>query len=446
MTRTGFARAAGSKPSSFRIRPFSDMMADRDVQGESADMVCGLERKRRFAIHIARAVTGAACAFLAGTSPAQQDLAAKPVFSGAEIKIILSHGPWPAPSQPDPSNRVSWKPEAIEFGTRLFFDQRLSASGTMSCSNCHVPERNWTDNLRRGVGMSEVDRNTPTLMNLLGSPWYGWSGASDSLWSQSLRPILDPRELAATPRHVAQLVRNDEQLSCRYRKAFGAPPSATDDEAVFVDVGKALAAFQETLMSGATPFDKFREALARGEPPAAWTYSEPAQRGLKLFIGKGGCTNCHSGPNFTSGEFFRTGLSRFEPHGRPDPGRPAGIQQLLKSRFNLLGPYNDDKTGASAAHTRQASLEKAAPGEFKVPTLRNLILTAPYGRDGRVDTLADVVKHYASLDPVQLHAKDGRPAKPLNLTQREQTDLVVFLESLSTFSNPWRPDDGGECH
>src|SRR6185436_19410077 len=236
------------------------------------------------AIHAARAVAGAACALLAAASPAEQELA-KPVFTDSEIRIILSHGPWPAPAQPDPTNRVSGKPDAIELGTRLFFDQRLSAKGTVACASCHVPERNWTDNLRHGVGMSEVDRNTPTLMNLSGSRWYGWDGASDSLWSQSLRPILDERELAATPRHVARIVRDDEQLSCRYRKAFGAPPSSTDDDAVLVDVGKALAAFQETLMSGSTPFDRFREALARGEPPSSWRYSEPAQRGLKIFIG-----------------------------------------------------------------------------------------------------------------------------------------------------------------
>src|SRR5712691_1522172 len=100
-------------------------------------MVSGLERKRRFAIHVARAVVGAACALLAGTSPAEQDLAAKPVFTDGEIRIILSHGPWPAPAQADPTNRASGKPEAIELGTRLFFDQRLSGSGTLSCSTCH---------------------------------------------------------------------------------------------------------------------------------------------------------------------------------------------------------------------------------------------------------------------------------------------------------------------
>jgi len=399
---------------------------------------------RRMAMGVAGAVVGAAFALLAGTGKAE-DLAAKPVFTDAEIKIILSHGPWPAPMQADPTNRVSGQADAIEFGTRLFFDQRLSAKGTVACGSCHVPERNWTDNLTRGVGMSEVDRNTPTLMNQSGSRWYGWDGASDSLWSQSLRPILDERELAATPRHVAQLVRNDEQLSCRYRKAFGAPPSATDDEAVFVDVGKALAAFQETLVSGRTPFDRFRDVLAGAERSSIDTYSEPAQRGLKIFIGKGGCTTCHSGPNFTSGEFFSTGLSKFAPHGQADPGRQAGIRKLLESRFNLLSPYNDDKTGTSAARTREASLEKAGFGEFKVPSLRNLILTAPYGRDGSVETVAEVVRHYAGIDPVALHAKDGRPAKPLNLTPREQTDLVVFLQSLSTFSNSWRPDDGGQC-
>jgi quercetin dioxygenase-like cupin family protein len=168
-------------------------------------------------------------------SSAEESVAVKPAFTDHEIRIILSHGPWPAPVPNDPSNRVSGKLPAIEFGTRLFFDQRLSGSGTTACASCHVPERNWTDNLRRGIGVAEVDRNTPTLMNLRGQRWYGWDGAADSLWSQSLRPILDARELAATPRHVAALVRSDEQLSCRYRRVFGVPPSATDDEAVFVD-------------------------------------------------------------------------------------------------------------------------------------------------------------------------------------------------------------------
>lgn len=394
---------------------------------------------------IAFAAIGAACAALSWVGSAEENVPARPTFTDNEIRIILSLGPWGAFAPPDPTNRVSGNADAIELGTRLFFDRRLSGAGSVSCSSCHVPERNWTDNRRRGVGMAEVDRNTPPVINLHAQPWYGWGGAADSLWSQSLRPIVNERELAASQRHVARLIRSDEQLACRYRKAFGTPPSPNDDEAVFVDVGKALAAFQETLMSGMTPFDWFRIALARGEKPSSMNYSETAQHGLKIFIGKGACASCHSGPNFTNGEFFDTGLSRFAPLGKPDSGRHAGVRQLLESRFNLLGPYNDDRTGASAARTRQLSLEKATPGEFKVPSLRNLMLTSPYGRDGQVDTLAEVVRHYSGIDPARLLAKDGRPARPLNLTAREQTELVVFLESLSTFSNPWRPEDAGDC-
>src|SRR5215510_2846332 len=157
---------------------------------------------------LAGAMVGLAC-LLPWASPAQDKVS----FSPEEIRIILSHGPFPAPGGPDPTNRVSGKRDAIEFGTRLFFDQRLSGDGATSCGTCHVPERNWTDNLRRGVGQVEVDRNTPTLINLHAQPWYGWGGAADSLWAQSLRPILDRRELAATPRHIAQLVRTDEQLA-----------------------------------------------------------------------------------------------------------------------------------------------------------------------------------------------------------------------------------------
>jgi cytochrome c peroxidase len=369
----------------------------------------------------------------------------KVVFTDAEILVILSHGPWPMRVPKDPSNRVSGQQEAVELGKHLFFDPRLSGGGTISCGTCHVPDRNWTDNLRRGVGMAEVERNTPSLMNIAAQNWYGWGGASDSLWSQNLKPIVDQRELASSPARVAQFIRNDEQLACRYRKTFGAAPSPADDEAVYVDVGKALAAFVETLVSGYTPFDKFRDALARGEPPREGSLSEPAQRGLKIFIGKGGCESCHSGPNFTSGEFFKTGLSKFSPRGKPDPGRDAGIRLLLESRYNLLGRYNDDASGATAARTRKVALEKQRFGEFKVPSLRNLVLTEPYGRDGEADTLAQVVKHYSGIDPAHLRVRDGKPGKPLNLTPREQTDLVVFLESLSTFANGWRPDIVGKC-
>ena len=353
--------------------------------------------------------------------------AQEPSFTEAEIRAILAHGPWPTPMTTDPSNRVSGKRAALELGERLFFDTRLSADGRFSCGTCHVPERNWTDNRTRGFAAAEVSRNTPTLMNVRLGRWFGWDGAADSLWSQSIRPMLDRRELGATPAHVAELVRKDEEIACRYRRAFGAAPSPTDDEAVLVDVAKILAAFQETFESPPTPFDRFRNALARGQSAF---YSDAAKRGLKIFIGKGNCSTCHSGPNFSSGEFQDNG---FAARGRPDPGRVDGLKQVQASRFSLHGRYNDDPQKGVRSVEAQAE-----PGAFKVPTLRHLMLTAPYGHHGEFATLAEVIRHYSEQGSAKL--------APLRLTAQEQTDLVVFLESLSTLSSPWRPEDHGRCH
>lgn len=366
-----------------------------------------------------------------------------PVFTESEIRAILAHGPWPVQGKKDPSNRVSGNRYAIELGERLFFDRRLSESGRFSCGTCHVPERFWTDNRARGAAAAEVERNTPTLMNVGLGRWFGWGGASDSLWSQSIRPILDPRELGASPRHVAELMRNDEQLACRYRKSFGSMPPASDDELVLVDVAKALAAFQETLDSAPTPFDHFRNALARGERIAPGRYSEAAQRGLKTFIGKGACDTCHSGPNFSNGEFRDNGFSSLATLA--DSGRIEGVKRLREGRFNLLGPYNDDPERSTAEGTRRVVQEPGDSGAFKVPTLRNLLVTAPYGHHGEIERLADVVRHY-SESPDRPHASGQSALKPLRLSAQEQSDLLVFLESLSTFSNPWRPEDTGRCY
>lgn len=373
-----------------------------------------------------------AVAFLPWSAAAAEDA---PAFTESEIRAILAHGPWPAPAKTDPSNRVSGKREAVELGERLFFEPRLSTSGKFSCGTCHVPERNWTDNQTRGAAAAEVDRNTPTLMNIRLGHWFGWDGASDSLWGQSIRPILDVRELGASPRHVADLMRNDDQLACRYVKTFGELPSASDDERVLVDVAKALAAFMETLESPPTPFDQFRNSLARGERVPTWKYSEAAQRGLRIFIGKGGCDRCHSGPNFSDGEFHANGFAALGK--RADPGRAEGVKRLRDSRFNLLGAYNDDPVRSTAESTRVVLKQAAAPDAFKVPTLRHMLLTAPYGHHGEIERIADVVRHYSETG--------GPEVKPLRLTTAEQTDLVVFLESLSTFGNPWRPEDRGRC-
>jgi cytochrome c peroxidase len=362
---------------------------------------------------------------------------AAPEFSDAETRAILAHGPWPAPWTRDPSNRASGSAAAIDLGERLFFDRRLSGNGEFSCSRCHLPERNWSDGLARAVGLEEVDRNTPSVINTRYQRWFGWDGANDSLWAQSVRPILDPRELGASAAHTAKLVRSDRDLACRYRRTFGSAPAA-DDERLLVDVAKALAAFQETLVSGRSAFDEFRDALARGDRAAAARYPEPAQRGLRIFIGKGSCNVCHAGPAFTNGEFHDTGIPFFIRPGQVDSGRHAGIKRLLASRMNLLGLYNDDAKRSSAVGTRHVVLEHRNFGEFKVPSLRNLALTAPYMHNGRLATLRDVVRHYSEISPDRLHSDGEAILKPLKLTERETGDLVAFLESLSDGGGGYR--------
>ncbi|MBI1943307.1 MAG: cytochrome-c peroxidase [Betaproteobacteria bacterium] len=353
-----------------------------------------------------------------------------PQFSPAEERAILRHGPWPAPWSPDPSNRASGSAQAIELGERLFFEPRLSPSGKVLCATCHVPFRGWQDSRARAAGLAEVERNTPSVLNVRYGRWFGWDGAGDSLWAQSIRPILEPREMGGSVAQAAALVRSDAELACRFAKAFGALPAA--DEALLAAIGKALAAFQETLVTGRTPFDEFRDALARGDAAAMKSYPPAAWRGLRIFVGRGNCSACHFGPAFSNGEFHDTGVPFFVAGGGVDPGRLGGIRKLLASEFNLLGRYSDDGQKKSSLKTRHVAAEHRNFGEFKVPALRNVALTAPYMHNGSLATLADVVRHYSELSADRLHA-DGEVLllRPLRLGAGEAADLVAFLESLT---------------
>ncbi len=362
-------------------------------------------------------------------------------FTEVELNRVLSHGPWPMQWTPDPSNRVSGNSSAIDLGERLFFDEKLSVNEKVSCGTCHIAEYNWTDGVKRNKGQALVDRNTPTLMNLRHHRWFALDGAADSLWSQSMRPIVDARELASTPAHVAQYIRKDPDLSCRYEKTFGVSPSRQDDEAVLVGVGKVMAAFQETLTTDITPFDQFRNALARGDHAAAALYSREARRGLKIFVGKGNCSTCHTGPMFTNGEFHDVGVSHFVGGDgkKVDGGRHDGIKILTASKFNLLGPYSDDATRASAVKTAHLKPEHRNFGEFKVPSLRNVGYTGPYMHSGEMQSLNDVVRHYSELNVDRLHSDGEALLKPLRLTPRESADLVAFMQTLNMDrAPPWR--------
>jgi len=323
------------------------------------------------------------------------------------------------------------------MGERLFFDPRLSPSGKVLCATCHAPYRAWQDGRARAFGLADTDRNTQGLLNVRYQRWFGWDGAGDSLWAQSVRPILEAREMGGSAAQVAALVRGDAELSCRFEKVFGAPVSASD-EAVLAGVGKALAAFQETLVSGRSPFDEFRDALASGDLSSMKRYPEAAQRGLRIFVGRGNCGACHVGPAFSNGEFHDTGVPFFVAGG-VDQGRYGGIRKLRSNALNLLGRYNDDASGLSAVKTRQVAEEHRNFGEFKVPSLRNVARTAPYMHNGSMATLADVVRHYSEINPDRLHSDGEAILKPLRLSAAESADLVAFLESLSESASALEP-------
>jgi cytochrome c peroxidase len=356
-------------------------------------------------------------------------------FTPAETARILAHGPWPQPATRDPSNRGSGQPAAIGLGERLFFSPRLSGNAGVLCASCHEPWRGFTDGRPRAFGLATVDRNTPSVVNVRLQRWFGWDGANDSLWAQSIQALLDPREMASTPDRIAALVRGDPELQGAFAAAFGPPPA--DDDAVVAGVGKALAAYQETLESGRTPFDELRDALARPDTEAAARYPAPARRGLRIFIGR--CASCHAGPSFTDGAFRNVGTASRRQDGTPDAGRQDGIRKLLANRFNLLGRYGDDPSHAQATGTRAASREKNVAGAFRTPGLRDVALTAPYMHDGSLATLCAVAERHPQRRP-------GAAARgEASLSAAERSDLVAFLQTLTAPGPRLEEDPTAAC-
>jgi cytochrome c peroxidase len=174
---------------------------------------------------------GALAAFAAFGTAAAPDAA---TFSESEIRQIVAHGPWPPPMRNDPSNRASGNKAAIAWGAELFRDPRLSGNGALACASCHQAEKSFTDGLPKARGLVAVDRNTPSVANTRLQRWYGWDGAGDSLWAQSLRPMVDAREMGSDVARVAAAVRGNADLASGYRQAFGAAPARRRGPAVDV--------------------------------------------------------------------------------------------------------------------------------------------------------------------------------------------------------------------
>jgi cytochrome c peroxidase len=360
---------------------------------------------------LAAGSVGAFALVAAGLTP-PTDL---PPLRPDELASIVALGPWPPPMVRDASNRVSGHAEAVALGEVLFHTTRLSTVGGLRCASCHEPWRRFTDGRARALGAESGARNTPSVLNVRLQHWFGWDGANDSLWSQSIRPMLDPSEMRSDASHVAQALRDDETLTRLYLLAFGHAPPA-DDATALVDAGKALAAYQETLVSDRTPFDAFRDALVRGDAAAAERYPVAAQRGLRVFIARGQCIACHAGPNFSDGEFHHSRIASKLRDGSPDRGRALGVEKLLASRYTRSGRFNDENNVAPRP------LPLAEAGDFRTPGLRAVSATAPYMHDGSIANLCDALQPHAALET--------RDAPALTLAERR--DLVAFLRTLDT--------------
>ena len=351
-------------------------------------------------------------------------------------------------------NAVADDPRAQRLGHRLFFDPRLSANGQVSCATCHQPARRFADGVTLALGLAVGDFNSMSLVGAAHSPWFFWDGRKDSLWSQALSPLESPLEQGVARTSLARLIAADPvyreryselygpvaDLSDRHRFPDGAGPNedpeseaawkemAPDDRdtvtAVFVNLGKAIAAYERLLQPGETDFDRYVESLEPQTPPPAGL-SRRETEGLRLFIGRAQCLNCHNGPLLTNHEFHNTGV--LPPPGRlPDKGRVAGVELVLNDPFNCLGTYNDPP-GRNCAELRFARTGAELTGARKTPSLRNLGGTGPFMHAGQMRTIAEVLDHYNRARPAIVGHNE---AKPLGLLPYELKRLEAFLLAL----------------
>ena len=379
-------------------------------------------------------------------------------WTAAERALVESLWIGNLPAAPaSPSNAVADDPRAAEFGQQLFFDTRLSSNNAVSCATCHQPQRAFTDGLKRGRAIGESARNTRSIVGASYSPWMYWDGRRDSLWSQALVPLEDPKEHGSTRMELARLVAEDFPYRAHYEALFGAVPDLTDRNRfpksasprgndaqtaswklmtpgdqrtvnhMFASIGKALEAFERTLAPEPSRFDDYVAALrANDADKQAEALTRQEVRGLRLFIGKARCLECHNGPLFSNNEFHNTGLLPF-PGELPDRGRIDGLRQVRDDPFNCLGEFSDDPRH-ECAELRFARSGVELLGAMRTPSLRNLSSTAPFMHQGEFATLREVIEQY-NRAPLALIGHNE--AEPLNLNGREMADLEAFLLSLS---------------
>lgn len=277
--------------------------------------------------------------------------------------------------------------EKVELGRLLFFDKRLSKNNTIACASCHLAQFAFTDgkNVSTGINGLKGGRSAPASLNRVFSKAQFWDGRAATLEEQSVGPFINPVEHGFS-NHDEMIAKMKKIAGYRklFKEVFG-----TD---ITIDgVGKAIASFQRTILSGNSPGDRFDQ----GQDEKA--ISPAAQNGLVLFREKARCTKCHSGFNFSDEKFHNLGI------GWDDNKVDLG-------RYMVTG--NPEEIGA-----------------FKTPTLREIARSAPYMHDGRFKTLEEVVNFYNKGGVKNPH--QDNLIIPLELTDEEKHDLVEFLRTLN---------------
>lgn len=308
----------------------------------------------------------------------------------------------------------------VELGRRLFFDTRLSADGKVSCATCHDPKFGFADGkaLAEGIGGKIGSRNSPTLLNAMFNPNQFWDGRADSLEDQAVQPLVNPLEMGNRSHdEVIARLRTLAEYRAEFQSTFGG-------EVTIAGVGRALAAYERTLIAGNSPLDRF---LA-GEQTAM---TEAAQRGFGLFRGKARCSRCHTFssamPFFTDFNYHNTGVAANHPNFDK-----LAQQAYVAAETENAKPVIDRlsaQSGGQELGRILISYQVFDLGAFRTPSLRNIALTAPYFHDGSARTLADVVRFYNDGGKANLNREWD--LAPLALTADEQRDLVAFLESLT---------------
>lgn len=388
-------------------------------------------------------------------------------WSPDEARVLRSLWLESLPPLPaDPSNAYEQRPGAVELGRKIFFDTRFSADGKVSCGTCHRPDYDFTDDLPLARGMGTTARRTMPLPGTAYFPWLFWDGRKDSLWAQALGPIEARLEHGISRTRCAHLI--SDHYRAEYEAVFGAlpefsekvcPPLARPDPSdveafrawqsmpkekreqvtrVFVNMGKAVAAYVRRIVPGTSRFDRYVAAVVAGSPPTGdAALSEEETAGLRLFIGAAGCVNCHNGPLFTNAEFHAVGVPP-RPGAEPDPGRAEGIPAVRDDAFNCLGPWSDAPSGDCAELRFMDTDAEKYRGAFKTPSLRNVATRPPYMHAGQFTTLAEVLRFYRDTAPSGAgHGGAGHAAHAHadlghgNLTDRDLARLEAFLKTLS---------------